>query len=79
MNRPCSARAGSPEGLDHCPDAQDSFDFSEARDHLPGIEAPWQRERRCKSPRPHLGFFKSFPFHAGRSDTRVVARLWAAR
>jgi len=24
-------------------------------------------------------FFKSFPFHAGRSDTRVVARLWAAR
>src|SRR5690606_28190271 len=62
---PYSGRERWLEGLERFPAAQDSFDFRGLYAHLPAIEAPRQRERRLKSPRPRLVFCEELPFSRG--------------
>lgn len=56
--------------------AQQSFDFQRIRAHLHRIEARASVKRRGRdNPRPRQPFgpfSRSFPFHAGRFDTRAA-------
>src|SRR5690606_12198564 len=50
--------------------ARQSFDFRPAPPHLRAIETPGSVNRQNTAPAAFRSFFQSFPFHAGRSDTR---------